>query len=266
MSGSGKIRATLAAAIVAVGLVVVGASAAVKPALTLGRGGTVTTTGSLTIPDSGHNWTPSQCRPTTPNTGAPVPNEGQCDLIPVQLAVPKGLPADFKIGISATVTFPQTTAAGGINAIQVCEFPESNENVYSCGGGSGKFDDPAVAAPLAVTTAEKLINVVVDQRIGYNTSYKLTVSWVDLSHITTLTVKAARAGGKSTLTATLLDDKKKPIKGQTVQFLAGTKPLGNAVTDAQGHAALKGVAPGQAVKAFFAGNDTLTSSSATTKS
>jgi hypothetical protein len=264
MTSTSRVRVALvAAAVVAATAAVTSSTAAVKPALTLARGGTLTVTGTLVTADEGQNWTPTRCGATTPSQEAPLANTGQCDIIPVKLAMPKGLPADFRVGLVASVTFPQPAP---VISMQVCEFLGSSESTYSCAGGTSEFKDPEVTYPLAASPTEKIVNIVVDQRVGYNNTYTLTVKWIDLTTITKLTLATTHVHGKSTLTATLTDEKKHPLKGQTIQFLAGTKPLGSAVTNAKGQAVLTGVKPGQSVKAVFPGTSSLTSATAQGKS
>jgi hypothetical protein len=69
---------------------------------------------------------------------------------------------------------------------------------------------------------------------------------------TTTTLTSAVSGTSVIVKATVLDDLKKPIAGQTVTWLVDGKAAGSTKTDSAGRASLKTV-KGKTVKATFAG-------------
>ena len=84
-------------------------------------------------------------------------------------------------------------------------------------------------------------------KVTLSTPFKVSVE------VTKLALSVAKSGSKRTVTAKLLDDDRRPVAGQVVDWFVNGKKVGSARTSSAGVATLGSAKPGQTVLAQFAG-------------
>jgi hypothetical protein len=253
-------RLALAVSLLGTLAVAASSSAADKPGISITRGGTTSTSGKVVTMDAGRAWTPGTCKPANPEF------TGQCDVIPLKVVVPKGYPEDAAFTLDVTLSWEQKTP---LTNLQVVGFDSSSNSVTydpSKAPEGHRFVPQNPYTQWIFSPRGGSYFLVVDQRQGYDTPYKLTVKWVDVSQLTRISA-VVKHGPKATIIATLKTEKGAAVAGQPVVFSVAGKPIGTAKTNAQGVATLAGVKPGQTVKVAFNGvKEKFASSSTTVKS
>ncbi|MDP3713462.1 MAG: hypothetical protein Q8R60_13385 [Mycobacteriales bacterium] len=161
--------------------------------------------------------------PTTlTNLGATKAQFGDVAKLAVKLADSAGKPV---AGQKVTLALPGTTATvttgtdGVARVAMTVRATAGATTMTAAFAGAGAFDKSALSVPFTVAVEK--------------------------------TVLSAK-GAKGAVTATLLDDDKKAVAGQTVTFAQGSVKK-TAKTDAKGVAKVSGLKPGQAVKVTYAG-------------
>lgn len=158
------------------------------------------------------------------------------------------VPASVVAGHVATVTGTLTTAAGAAVGGKTVSVTFAGKTVEATSGADG-----AVEAEFPVTSTAGSYPVTAtwagDDTLSTATA---TAPLVVTIQPTTTTLTSAVSGTSVIVKATLLDDLRKPVAGQTVTWLVDGKAAGSTKTDAAGRAQLKTV-KGKTVKATFAG-------------
>jgi hypothetical protein len=227
------------------------ATAVSKPAVTLKPNASVTVKGTLTFMDEGHDWTPAMCSDSEPT------NRGQCDTIVVHFPVPKAYPMDMSFLLVGSLKYDMVTPA---NNIRFCIFGR-DPNASSCDLGNNVTPVAQPVVGFVTNPRDGDYTVVLDQRFGLTTNYEITLSWVEVSKLTTLTAKRVGTG----ISVKLIDSTGKAVAKAPLVFTVKGKKVGTATTDAKGNATLKNAPAGPVVVSFAGIKDKYASSSATVK-